>query len=189
MTKDRSERHEPAPKAEAGFSPAPLFSDWRTNAGRPKIQFSLLLFRLASAARWRFGPRHPASVAIGVLYRLTVEWILGIEIPWQTRVGPRLTIYHGIGIVINPYARIGADVSLRHGVTIGNRVTDEDAPTVGDKVNVGANASILGEITVGDEAVIGAHALVLRSVKRGVTVVGNPAREVVPPAELPRQSS
>jgi putative colanic acid biosynthesis acetyltransferase WcaB len=154
----------------------PLFVDWAVNSGRPKIQISLAMFRAAASARQRFGPRSPISVALGGLYRIGVEWLLGIEIPWQTEVGPRLRIYHGYSIVVNPYSKLGADVSLRQGVTIGNRKSDTDCPTIHDGTDLGAYSAVLGDVIVGAHAVIGAHAVVLKSVPAGATAVGNPAR-------------
>ena len=44
--------------------------------------------------------------------------------------------------------------------------------------SVGANATLLPGVEVGEGAVVGAGAVVVRDVPAGVTVVGNPAREV-----------
>ena len=53
---------------------------------------------------------------------------------------------------------------------------DAPAPILGDRVNVGAGAIILGDHKIGDDAVIGAGAVVIDDVPVGATVVGNPAR-------------
>ena len=44
--------------------------------------------------------------------------------------------------------------------------------------SIGANATILPGIEIGEGAMIGAGAVVTRSVAAGITVVGNPAREI-----------
>nr|WP_228494562.1 hypothetical protein [Clavibacter sp. VKM Ac-2873] len=64
---------------------------------------------------------------------------------------------------------------MRHGVTIGAKNGD-DVPVIGDDVQVGAFAQILGPIHVGDGSTVGAMTLVLRDVPAGATVVGVPGR-------------
>ncbi|MFN7341358.1 MAG: serine O-acetyltransferase [Opitutia bacterium] len=53
-------------------------------------------------------------------------------------------------------------------------------PVVGSDVVVGAGAVILGGISIGDGAVIGANSVVTRDVAPGSTVVGAPARPILP---------
>ncbi|HTB50466.1 MAG TPA: serine acetyltransferase [Solirubrobacteraceae bacterium] len=158
---------------------ASLAVDWNVNAGRPKSQMSLLLLRTTAYANHSLSAFNPLRVALAVIYRVLVEWVLGIEIPAQTAVGPRLRVYHGQGIVVSPHAIIGADVSLRQGVTIGNRHSDFDCPVVEDGVDFGAYSAALGAIRIGVNAKIGAHAVVLISVPDGVTAVGNQARLLI----------
>ncbi len=45
---------------------------------------------------------------------------------------------------------------------------------------VGSGAQVLGPITVGEGARIGANAVVIKDVPAGVTMVGIPARQVLP---------
>jgi serine acetyltransferase len=78
--------------------------------------------------------------------------------------------------VIHPGARIGASCLLRQGVTIGDRLPRQGLPVLGNNVNVGANALILGPVRVGDGAVIGAGSVVIHDVAPGCVVAGNPAR-------------
>ena len=66
---------------------------------------------------------------------------------------------------------------LRHGVTIGlKRTGQRGAPRIGNRVDIGAGAKILGDIVIGDDAVIGANAVVLKDVPPGTFAVGIPAR-------------
>jgi len=73
-------------------------------------------------------------------------------------------------------------VVMRNGVTIGLKRTNErGAPVIGNRVDIGAGAKILGPIRIGDDAVIGANAVVVHDVPAGAVAVGIPARV------LPRQ--
>ena len=52
------------------------------------------------------------------------------------------------------------------------------SPKIGNRVDIGAGAKLLGPIVVGDDAVIGANAVVLCDVPPGSLAVGVPARIV-----------
>jgi serine O-acetyltransferase len=117
------------------------------------------------------------------LYRFLYRYVrnhYGIELPWSVRVGRCVVFEHQSGIVIHGRSVIGAGCVIRQGVTLGNRSPErpDDAPQLGENVNVGAGAKLLGGIRVGDGAVIGANAVVLGDVRSRTTVVGIPAREV-----------
>lgn len=101
-----------------------------------------------------------------VLFTIS-ETLTGISIPKSVVVGPGLRIFHSGGIVIHERARFGANCTLRHGVTVGVRSADGEVPVIGDNVDIGAAAMILGGITVGDGARIGAGALVQVNVPAG----------------------
>jgi serine O-acetyltransferase len=105
--------------------------------------------------------------------------ITGIEIGAKTEIGPGLRIWHGQNLVINPATVIGARCVMRQGVTLGNLVPGGACPVIGDDVEFGTYAQILGGVTVGDGAKIGSHAVVLRDVPAGATAVGVPARVIV----------
>ena len=87
---------------------------------------------------------------------------------------------HMTGIVINKDVRIGKNCIIRHNVTIGQGNYNEEKkrcyPILGDRVNIGAGAIIIGGIDISDDAIIGAGAVVVKDVPKGATVVGNPAR-------------
>lgn len=102
----------------------------------------------------------------------------GILIPIGTRIGEGLVIAHFGGIVVNQNAVIGKNFYLRPNVVIGAGKNGE-CPVFGDSVNVGAGAVIIGGIKVGNGVTIGAGSVVVHDVSEGVTVVGNPAKEVI----------
>lgn len=103
---------------------------------------------------------------------------LGIEIG-PNCFGKGLNIYHGGSIIINPAVRAGANCSLHGANCIGNNGLTADVPTLGDDVDIGYGAVIIGKITIADGVKIGANAVVNRSVTEpGCTVAGVPAKIV-----------
>lgn len=102
----------------------------------------------------------------------------GIELPYSAKVGRRVVIEHQGAIVIHGDCVIGNECHIRQGCTLGNRTLERpfDAPVLGDRVNVGAGAIILGKVLIGDGANIGANAVVVKDVPAGATAVGVPAK-------------
>lgn len=107
-----------------------------------------------------------------------VETMTGISLPKEAEIGGGLRIHHFGNIFVHPEAKIGTGCVLRQGVTIGNRVADGPVPVIGDGVEFGAYAQVLGGITVGNGAKIGAMSVVLQDVPPNATAVGIPARIV-----------
>ncbi|MBW6491816.1 MAG: serine acetyltransferase [Lentimicrobium sp.] len=95
----------------------------------------------------------------------------GIDIHPGASIGERFLIDHGTGVVIGETCEIGNDVIIYQGVTLGAlSVTRESAetkrhPTIGNRVIIYANATILGGKTViGNDTVIGGNVWITRSV-------------------------
>ncbi len=104
----------------------------------------------------------------------------GIEIHPAARIGKRFFIDHGMGVLIGGTAEIGNDVTLYKGVTLGGTSLGKGKrhPTIGNRVVIGTNASVLGAIVLGDDARVGANSVVVRDVPPGATIVGVPGRIV-----------
>jgi serine O-acetyltransferase len=108
------------------------------------------------------------------------RWITGIEIHPGVKIGRRLFIDHGMGVVIGETSEIGNDCLIYKGVVMGGTTLEKKKrhPTLGNRVIVGSNSTILGAITIGDGARIGSNSVVIKAVPPGATVVGVPGRIV-----------
>jgi sugar O-acyltransferase (sialic acid O-acetyltransferase NeuD family) len=84
----------------------------------------------------------------------------------------------GACTIVNCYSSIGHDVELGDYCTLSSHVDLTGHVKVGHRVFFGSGARVLPGVTIGDDATIGAGAVVVRDVPAGVTVFGNPARQV-----------
>ena len=116
-----------------------------------------------------------------LIHRWTTHWA-GIDLPWETVIGPGFCITNGWGLVVTPGATIGKNVTLFHGVTLGrrdriardgSRVTDY--PVLEDQVWIGPHAIIVGGVTIGRGSRVAGGAFVTESVPPFTVVGGNPA--------------
>jgi serine O-acetyltransferase len=134
---------------------------------------ALVAYRLGHALAARRVPVLPA-----VCRRWAIAYC-SVDILPRAAIGGGCILAHGLGTVIGGYSVIGEDCTLLQGVTLGEARFDEiDYPRVGDRVTIGAGATLLGGITVGDDALIAAGAVVVADVPAGATVAGVPARVV-----------
>ncbi len=106
------------------------------------------------------------------------RFVTGIEIHPGAQIGEGLFRDHGMGVVIGETSIIGSNVTLFQGVTLGGtgKQRGKRHPTLGNDVVVGTGAKVLGNITIGDNVNIGANAVVIRDVPPNSTVVGVPGR-------------
>ncbi|MES2170470.1 MAG: serine O-acetyltransferase EpsC [Actinomycetota bacterium] len=110
-------------------------------------------------------------------YSQLVRFATGVEIHPAAQIGRRLFIDHGMGVVIGETAIVGEDVLIYHGVTLGgtSHAKEKRHPTIGDRVAIGAGASVLGPVTIGADTIVGANAVVVRDAPPGSVLTGIPA--------------
>lgn len=130
--------------------------------------------------RWRYGVR-PAllrkifSFIYKILYKM-MQILTGIELPCEADIGKNFIIDHFGGIVVSGYAKLGDNCRIRNGVVIGLKNIEEiGAPVIGNNVDIGAGAKVLGKITIGNNVLIGANAVVISDVPDNSIAVGVPA--------------
>jgi serine O-acetyltransferase len=156
-----------------------LREDWATYE-RDITRQGLWVMAVYRLGVWRYGIRSRAlRVPFSFIYRILKvlsQILTGIELPCETKVGRRFRIDHFGGIIISGDAVLGDDCIIRNGVTIGLRRSGKrGAPVIGNRVDIGAGAVILGPIQIGDDVSIGANAVVLQNVPSHSIAVGVPA--------------
>lgn len=77
---------------------------------------------------------------------------------------------------MNPQTKIGRNLHIHKGVTIGaeNRGKRQGAPTIGDRVFLGINSTVLGNIHIGSDVLIAPNSFVNIDVPDHSVVLGNP---------------
>ena len=137
----------------------------------PGIQ-AVLIYRVAHFL-WKLGlpfvPRYLSNLA---------AQITGIDIHPGAEIGSDFFIDHGKGVVIGETAVIGDNVTLYQGVTLGGTslMKKKRHPTLGNNIEVGAGAKILGPINIGNNVKIGANSVVTKDIPDNSIVVGVPGR-------------
>jgi serine O-acetyltransferase len=154
--------------------------DWRSH-NRQWNRHGFWVLVVYRFGRWRYTIQPRAvRVPFSFLYKLMKFWsemLLQVELPCEAVIGRRLVIEHIGGIIISGDAVLGDDCTLRNGVTIGlRRKGTRGSPRIGNRVDIGAGAKILGDIVIGDDVAIGANAVVLCDVPSGSIAVGIPAK-------------
>ena len=137
----------------------------------------MLVYRFG---RWRYQIRpvllrKPFSLIYKILYKF-IQIITGIEFPCEAEIGKNFVIDHFGGVIISGYAKFGDNCRIRNGVVVGlKNVGEPSAPVIGNNVDIGAGAKILGNIIIGNNVLIGANAVVISNVPDNAIATGVPA--------------
>jgi serine O-acetyltransferase len=164
-----------------------IAADLRAHRGKWGAQgfWAMVIYRFG---RWRYGVRPVIlrkffSLIYRILYKI-VQIVAGIELPCEVPVGKGFVIDHSGGIVVSGFARFGDNCRIRSGVVVGlARVDDPCAPVIGNNVDIGTGAKVLGHIVIGNNVLIGANAVVVTDVPDDSIAVGVPA--VIKPRKVP----
>lgn len=157
-----------------------IAEDYRTNGGSVFHQgfLMLLVHRFGNArmsVQWKL-LRAPLTILYRILNKFT-QLFFGMKLDYTVKVGRRVRLEHFGGMILGA-REIGNDVVLRQNTTLGIRSTDDlnAKPILGDFVDVGAGAVIVGNVTIGEHSVVGANSVVFTNVPPGSMVMGVPAR-------------
>lgn len=142
-----------------------------------KIKYVLFLFRLTSY----FDSYRLLYYPLKFLYKLSVEYLLSIELPINTKIGKGLKIEHGCGLVVNQNTEIGDYVSLKHNTTIGCKTNDSGKcvsnSIIGNNVTIHPHSCIIGS-KIGENTIVGAGSVVVKDIPKNKVYAGNPAKEI-----------
>ncbi|MEO2239495.1 hypothetical protein ABE547_09815 [Dorea sp. YH-dor226] len=99
----------------------------------------------------------------------------GVEIANHCVLGRRLDIWHG-SVVIS--GSLGDDCVIHGNNVIGNKGNGDDGiPVLGNGVDLGVGAVVIGNIHIADQCIIGANAVVIKDFEEvGSLIVGVPAQ-------------
>ena len=93
-------------------------------------------------------------------------------------LGKNIIIYHN-NVIINYNAKLGDNVILHGNNCIGNNLEKDKAPVIGNNVEIGYGAIIIGDIKIADDIIIGANSLVNKSfTEPGIKIAGVPAKKI-----------
>jgi len=127
------------------------------------------------------------SVA-GIFYRLMLKrysYKYGFQISPGTDIGGGLMISHFGPIVVNRNAKIGKNCNFSHCITIGkaNRGKLKGYPKIGDKVWIGANSVIVGNISIGSNVLIAPCSYINFDVPDNSLIIGGSIKSKENPTE------
>lgn len=176
---------------------SPSFYSYKRKAYREAIQYDIELNAIFRNGTKRLSKRERRSVEFravklyrkyqanaetiwGLWYRFRLARLAkqtGIEFLGNRYLGPGLIIGHWGRIVINGNTRTGSDLMLTHGVTIGRDIRGKHKgyPTLGNRVCIRTNSTVVGGITIGDDVLIAPNTFVNFDVPSHSIVIGNPA--------------
>jgi serine O-acetyltransferase len=129
-------------------------------------------WRMSIKPKWL---RVPATVAYRAAYRGVIA-LWGIDLPYNMKIGRRFRLGHH-GCVHIGAREIGDDVTIQHSVTIGLiRHNTMRFPSIGNRVEIGPGAAIVGSVHIGDDSFVGANTVVGRDLLPSSKVMGIPMR-------------
>lgn len=102
----------------------------------------------------------------------------GVEIGIDSRIGKNCDIWHS-GVVIN--GNIGDNCIFHGNNTIGNKGKGNESlfPNLGNNIDIGVGAVVIGDINIADDCIIGAGAVVTKSFeKKNSIIIGIPGRTI-----------
>ena len=159
-----------------------LFQDVKRYIKPNRNKIKLILFNPPFRFMFTFrGCQHFSKFnIIGIIFRIwnkNLQGKYGFQFQHTTKIGKGFYMPHYGNIVINNQAVIGNNCNVSQGVTIGNikRGKSTGNPIIGNKVSIGANAVIVGNIKIGNDVLIAPLTFVNFDVPDNAVVAGNPA--------------
>lgn len=147
-----------------------------------KLKKYVILLRKSSYYKNRYNKGNKLAMFLYVFWTRKLNRLgnkLGIYISPNADIGKGLLLFHHGEIIINGNAKIGTHCSIHGNCCIGNKGSNDEAPVLGNYVDIGFGTIIIGGVNVGDNVIIGAGSIVTHNFRDGVTIAGSPAKEIV----------
>lgn len=138
---------------------------------KPKVKFTLVESLTKKGAKF-INLIHSSAqifdnVTIGIGNIISANCVLSNEVEIKNHIGINLACTIGHNVVIEDYCQLSSQCDLT-GYVILNK-----------GAFLGSKVSIIPKITVGQFANIGAGSVVIKKVNEGVSVFGNPAKQLI----------
>ncbi|SDV00616.1 serine O-acetyltransferase [Pseudomonas mucidolens] len=136
---------------------------------------AVLYYRLAHRVWNLCAPSNGIFTSIALTLSNQGKLLSGAEIHPAARIGRRFVLDHGYGTVIGETCEIGNDCYILCGVTLGargiaNNPDGKRHPRLGNNVEVGAGARVLGYVLIGDNVFISPSCVITQDVPAGTKV-------------------
>ncbi|MBC2888696.1 serine acetyltransferase [Gordonibacter massiliensis] len=134
------------------------------------------VYKWYSVSRWLYLHHVPV---LPMVIKAGIRILWGGVIPYQAQIGKGTILgYQALGVVIHKRCVIGENCHIAQNVTIGGTSNLYEVPVLGDKVQVGVGAVIVGPVHVGDNVIVGANAVVNKDIPPNSVAVGIPAKVI-----------
>ncbi len=161
----------------------PLYQRLRQVCGHYGFH-ALVVYRLG---QWLYRHRHHLALWPFAPLLWPIYWLLslatrkayGIHLCQSARIGPGLKIGHVGGIILR-HCQLGHSCTISQQVKIMPTAGSSQGPRLGNRVWIGANASIIGDITLEQGATLAAGSPAHQNIAAHHLVGGNPARVINP---------
>jgi len=132
----------------------------------------VVIFRLSSlCTQYHLG-------VVGKVFAILNQILFSCDIARNAKIAGGFYLPHPSGVVVGEHAVVGKNCILHQGVTLGDRGECHEGsdPVLGDFIEVGTGAKVLGVVRLGDYVRVGANAVVLKDVEAYGVVAGVPAK-------------
>lgn len=124
---------------------------------------------------WRKNEKRNSFILKYWIHRYTIKY--GLEISPNAHIDEGLYLGHPYNITVAEGVHIGKSVNLHKGCTIGRECRGKriGVPTIGNKVWIEINSTVVGNIKIGNDVLIAPNSFVNFDVPDHSIVIGNPA--------------
>ena len=124
------------------------------------------------------GILRPAFIFSRWIYK-RLEYKFSYDISYKAQIGPGLTIAHYGYIIVGSNTQLGSNCGLKPGVVFGKKLTENTGGArVGDNVEFGVGAKVVGDVRIGSNVIVGANAVITKNVSDNCVVAGMSAKIV-----------